>query len=240
LGQGCSNGELLKAAEDAGFEVLLTSDKNMQHQQKSSKVQNRCGGSGKFALAVLRRHVQRVVSAVKLSHSGQLHRSGHTGTLPLKPFSSKNVSIDRHTPPAAARTPGSAGLCLKSRLPIAPLPLLRGSDHAGTGDRSGETGGAEASTDRRAPAPFHCAPRRSPPRRTGSERDSRPCRLPDHCRAASGVERHCQEQARASLPTMVEEMQSYYDDRSETWQESDKGTEVPGSHRRAGRGFRPN
>src|SRR4029077_5677001 len=28
-----SNGDLLKAAEDAGFDVLLTTDKNLPHQQ---------------------------------------------------------------------------------------------------------------------------------------------------------------------------------------------------------------
>jgi hypothetical protein len=28
-----SNGDLLKAAEDAGFDVLLTTDKNLRHQQ---------------------------------------------------------------------------------------------------------------------------------------------------------------------------------------------------------------
>lgn len=32
-----------------------------------------------------------------------------------------------------------------------------------------------------------------------------------------------QEQARALLQTMQEEMQAYYDERSEQWQESDKG-----------------
>jgi hypothetical protein len=34
-----------------------------------------------------------------------------------------------------------------------------------------------------------------------------------------------QEQARAALQTMQEEMQSYYNDRSEKWQESEKGGE---------------
>ena len=34
-----------------------------------------------------------------------------------------------------------------------------------------------------------------------------------------------QEQARAALQTMQEEMQSYYDDRSDKWQESDKASE---------------
>jgi hypothetical protein len=29
------NGELLRAAEEAGFEVFVTTDKNLAHQQKS-------------------------------------------------------------------------------------------------------------------------------------------------------------------------------------------------------------
>lgn len=32
-----SNGELLKLAEDAGFEVLLTTDKNLKYQQNLAK-----------------------------------------------------------------------------------------------------------------------------------------------------------------------------------------------------------
>jgi hypothetical protein len=35
-----------------------------------------------------------------------------------------------------------------------------------------------------------------------------------------------QETARRALETMREEMQSYYDERSESWQESDKGEEM--------------
>jgi hypothetical protein len=32
---GLKNGELIKVSEDAGFEVLITADKNMPYQQKS-------------------------------------------------------------------------------------------------------------------------------------------------------------------------------------------------------------
>ncbi len=33
-----SNGELLKSAEEAGFDVLITSDKNLKYQQNLSKL----------------------------------------------------------------------------------------------------------------------------------------------------------------------------------------------------------
>jgi hypothetical protein len=64
------NGELLMAAEAAGFEVLLTTDKNLRYQQKLD--------GRKIAVVVLGRqqwpqvkgHVQRVVEAVNVAVSG--------------------------------------------------------------------------------------------------------------------------------------------------------------------------
>lgn len=35
---GLKNGALLRAAEDAGFDVFLSSDKNLQHQQNLSRL----------------------------------------------------------------------------------------------------------------------------------------------------------------------------------------------------------
>ena len=64
-----SNGELLKAAEDAGFEVLLTSDKNMQHQQNLPRFKIAVV-LGNSRWPVLRGHVQRVVSAVNSATPG--------------------------------------------------------------------------------------------------------------------------------------------------------------------------
>ena len=40
------NGELLKVAEKAGFDVLLTTDKNMASQQNSSACQQNRGNKG--------------------------------------------------------------------------------------------------------------------------------------------------------------------------------------------------
>ena len=64
-----SNGELLKAAEEATFEVLLTTDKNIRFQQNLTK----------HAIAIIvlgnsrplvRRHVERVVAAVNTAKPG--------------------------------------------------------------------------------------------------------------------------------------------------------------------------
>jgi hypothetical protein len=65
-----SNGELLTAAEEAGFEMLLTTDKNICYQQNLT--------GRKIALVVLanprwpivRMYVQRVVNAVNAASPG--------------------------------------------------------------------------------------------------------------------------------------------------------------------------
>jgi hypothetical protein len=64
------NGELLTAAEAAGFEVLLTTDKNLRYQQNL--------GGRKIAVVVLgrqqwpqvKRYIQRVVDAVNIAVIG--------------------------------------------------------------------------------------------------------------------------------------------------------------------------
>jgi hypothetical protein len=65
-----SNGDLLAAAEEGGFDVLLTTDKNMRHQQNL--------GGRKIAVVILgrqqrpqlRAHVQRVVDAINAAVPG--------------------------------------------------------------------------------------------------------------------------------------------------------------------------
>jgi hypothetical protein len=58
------NGELLKAAEEAGFEVFLTPDKNIRHQQNLAIRAIAVVVLGNPQWPVLRRHVNRVVAAV--------------------------------------------------------------------------------------------------------------------------------------------------------------------------------
>lgn len=58
------NGELLNAAEDAGFEMLLTPDKTMRSQQNLAGRKIAVVVIGNPQWPVLRLHVERVVAAV--------------------------------------------------------------------------------------------------------------------------------------------------------------------------------
>jgi hypothetical protein len=58
------NGELLAAAEGAGFEVLLTTDKNMRYQQNLTGLKLAFVVLGNSQWPVVRRYVERVVAAV--------------------------------------------------------------------------------------------------------------------------------------------------------------------------------
>lgn len=64
------NGDLLAAAEAAGFEVLVTTDKNLRYQQNltSRKIAIVVLGQGRWQLIEL--HVAKVVAAVDAAKSG--------------------------------------------------------------------------------------------------------------------------------------------------------------------------
>ena len=64
------NGELLNEAEAAGFEVLVTTDKNLRYQQnlKGRKIANVVLGQGRWTL--IRPHVAQVVAAVNAATPG--------------------------------------------------------------------------------------------------------------------------------------------------------------------------
>jgi hypothetical protein len=64
------NGELLKAAEDAGFEVLVTPDKNIRYQQNLTVRRIALVVVGNPQWPILRLHVERVVSAVDAAAPG--------------------------------------------------------------------------------------------------------------------------------------------------------------------------
>jgi hypothetical protein len=59
-----SNGELIAAAEEAGFEVLLTTDKNIRYQQNLTGRKIAFVVIGNQQWPTLRRYVDRVVAAV--------------------------------------------------------------------------------------------------------------------------------------------------------------------------------
>ena len=65
-----NNGDLLKTAEDAGFEVLLTTDKNLAYQQnlKTRKIAIVVLGNSQWP--VVRLYVNKIVSAVNASKPG--------------------------------------------------------------------------------------------------------------------------------------------------------------------------
>ena len=64
------NGELLTEAEDAGFEVLVTTDKNLRYQQNLSgrKIAIVVLGQGRWTL--IQPHVAQVVAAVSAATPG--------------------------------------------------------------------------------------------------------------------------------------------------------------------------
>lgn len=66
------NGELLNMAEDAGFEVLVTTDKNLGYQQNLTgrKIAIVVLGKGRWSL--IKPHVARVIAAVNEAKPGTL------------------------------------------------------------------------------------------------------------------------------------------------------------------------
>jgi hypothetical protein len=58
------NGELLKAAEEAGFEVLLTTDKNMKAQQNLKTRAIAIVVLGNSQWRIVQRHVRKIAVAV--------------------------------------------------------------------------------------------------------------------------------------------------------------------------------
>ena len=65
-----SNGELLTEAENAGFEVLVTTDKNIRYQQNLTRRRIALVVLGNSLWPVLRQHMQLVVSAVDAATPG--------------------------------------------------------------------------------------------------------------------------------------------------------------------------
>ncbi|MBV9770179.1 MAG: hypothetical protein JOZ32_11460 [Bryobacterales bacterium] len=64
------NGELLNAAEAAGFDVLITTDKNMRYQQNLARRKIAVIVLGKQQWPEVRPHVQLVVAAVNAVVAG--------------------------------------------------------------------------------------------------------------------------------------------------------------------------
>jgi len=67
-----ANGALLDAAEAAGFELLLTADKNLRYQQNLAGRKISIVALGNAQWPVLRRYVERVVLAVNAATPGSV------------------------------------------------------------------------------------------------------------------------------------------------------------------------
>ena len=65
-----SNGELLKAAESAGFEILLTTDKNIRYQQNLTERRIAIVVLSHPRWPVLRLYADRVAAAVNAAKPG--------------------------------------------------------------------------------------------------------------------------------------------------------------------------
>ena len=65
-----ANGALLDAAEAAGFELMVTADKNMHYQQNLTGRKISILVLGNAQWPILRRYVQRVVTAVNATTPG--------------------------------------------------------------------------------------------------------------------------------------------------------------------------
>jgi hypothetical protein len=65
-----SNGELLKVAEEAAFDVFLTTDKNIRYQQNLAKRIIAIVVLGNSRWPVVQLHVDRVVAAVNAAQPG--------------------------------------------------------------------------------------------------------------------------------------------------------------------------
>jgi hypothetical protein len=64
------NGELLKAAEEAGFAVLLTTDKNIAAQQNLKDRSIAIIVLGNSQWRIVRRHVRKIAAAVNAAAPG--------------------------------------------------------------------------------------------------------------------------------------------------------------------------
>jgi hypothetical protein len=68
--ESLTNGELLEVAEAAGFEILLTTDKNIRYQQNLTGRKIALVVLGNQQWPILRRYIERVVAAVDAAKPG--------------------------------------------------------------------------------------------------------------------------------------------------------------------------
>ena len=67
-----TNGELLKAAENAGFDVLVTTDQNLPHQQNLAARKIAVVVLAKASWRLIRQALPEVVAAIEAAKSGSV------------------------------------------------------------------------------------------------------------------------------------------------------------------------
>ena len=70
------NGELLNVAEAAGFEVLVTTDKNLAYQQNLAGRRLAIVALGKGRWSLIKPHVEKVVAAISAATPGSFAEVG--------------------------------------------------------------------------------------------------------------------------------------------------------------------
>jgi hypothetical protein len=85
------NGDLIAAAEAEGFDLLLTTDKNMRYQQNLTGRKIAFVVLGNQQWPTLRRYVDRVVARSGCSNAGQLFRSGDSVPTPPRPAAVRKI-----------------------------------------------------------------------------------------------------------------------------------------------------
>jgi hypothetical protein len=78
------NGELLTAAEAAGFEVILTTDRNLRYQQNLAVRKIAVVALGKGRWTLIKPYVKKVVAAVDAATPGSYKRGRDTRREKLK------------------------------------------------------------------------------------------------------------------------------------------------------------
>lgn len=71
---GLNNGELLSAAEEAGFDVLVTGDKTLEYEQNISARRIAVVSLSAPHWGLIKNHVERIATAIEAATPGSLTR----------------------------------------------------------------------------------------------------------------------------------------------------------------------
>ena len=78
------NGELLRVADEAGFEVLLTTDKNLAYQQNLTGRKIAIVVLGRSRWTLIKPALSRIAEAVNAAKPGSYNDRGRSGSVGLR------------------------------------------------------------------------------------------------------------------------------------------------------------